>query len=143
VEILKVKIMSLPTASLSWCQASIWGPRPDFNYCETVSGLLMWGVFSHERTGLSFAIAAGPRQRSHSRVLVQRDSWPYLTVSDSSLFQPGEPGPRIYITQEQGVLDIPPGTGFPFCRLLRLARLRWRYSNAPSYGLLLAGLEVI
>jgi hypothetical protein len=31
---------------------------------------------------------------------------------------------------------IPPGTGFPFCRLLRLARLRWRYSNPPPHGLL-------
>jgi hypothetical protein len=25
-------------------------------------------------------------------------------------------------------------TGFPFCRLLRLAELRWRYSNPPSHG---------
>jgi hypothetical protein len=42
--------------------------------------------------------------------------------------QPGESGPRIYIPQEQGGLDIPPSTGFPFRRLLRLAELRWRYS---------------
>jgi hypothetical protein len=32
--------------------------------------------------------------------------------------QPGGPGPHIYILQEQGGPDIPPGTGFPFCRLL-------------------------
>jgi hypothetical protein len=37
--------------------------------------------------------------------------------------------PRIYIPPEQGGPDIPPGTGFPFCRLLRLAGLWWRYSN--------------
>jgi hypothetical protein len=24
--------------------------------------------------------------------------------------------------------------GFPFCRLLRLAGLRWRYSNPPPHG---------
>jgi hypothetical protein len=30
------------SASLSWCQAPIWGPRPDFYYCQTVAGLLMW-----------------------------------------------------------------------------------------------------
>jgi hypothetical protein len=36
--------------------------------------------------------------------------------------KPGEPDPRIYIPQEQGGLAIPPGTEFPFCRLLRLAR---------------------
>jgi hypothetical protein len=28
---------------------------------------------------------------------------------------------------------IPPGTGYPFCRLLRLAGLRWRYSNPPPH----------
>jgi hypothetical protein len=27
----------------------------------------MWGALSEERTGLSFAISAGPRQRSHSQ----------------------------------------------------------------------------
>jgi hypothetical protein len=29
---------------------------------------------------------------------------------------------------------IPPGTGFPFRLLLRLAGLRWRYSNPPPHG---------
>jgi hypothetical protein len=33
-------------------------------------GLLIWGVLSNERTGLSFAIATAPRQRSHFRVRV-------------------------------------------------------------------------
>jgi hypothetical protein len=45
----------------------------------------MWDVLSDERTGLSFAIAAGPRQRSHFWV---RDPWysrQYFTVSDSRL----------------------------------------------------------
>jgi hypothetical protein len=32
--------------------------------------------------------------------------------------QPGGAGPRIYIPQEQGGPVIPPGTGFPFHRLL-------------------------
>jgi hypothetical protein len=48
--------------------------------------------------------------------------------------QPGGPGPRIYIPQEQGDPVIPPGTGFPF-RYLQLAVLRWRYSNPPPHGL--------
>jgi hypothetical protein len=76
----------------------------------------------------SFTIAAGPRQRSHSHVRVPRDSWSHFTVSDSRLPQPGGPGPRNYIPQEQGGPVIPPGTGFPFLRLLRLAELQWRYS---------------
>jgi hypothetical protein len=53
------------SASLSWCQAPIWGLPPDFYYCQTVAGLLMWRSLSEERTGLPFTIAAGSRQRSH------------------------------------------------------------------------------
>jgi hypothetical protein len=44
----------------------IGGPSSDFCYCQTVAGLLM-GAFSDERTDLSFTVASGPRQRSHSR----------------------------------------------------------------------------
>jgi hypothetical protein len=50
--------------------------------------------------------------------------------------QPGGPGPRIYSPQEQGGPVIPPGTGFPFRRLLRHAELRWRYSYPPPRGVL-------
>jgi hypothetical protein len=39
-----------------------------------LAGLLMWGALSDERTGLSFTIAAGPRQRIHSQVRVPQDS---------------------------------------------------------------------
>jgi hypothetical protein len=60
--------------------------------------------------GLSFTIAAGPSQRSHSRVRVPRDSWTYFTVSDSRLPQTGGPGPRVYIPQEEDGPVIPPGT---------------------------------
>jgi hypothetical protein len=41
------------------------------------------------------------------------------------------PGPCIYIPQEQFGPIMPPGTGFPFRRLLRLVGLQWRYSNSP------------
>jgi hypothetical protein len=40
----------------------------------------------------------------------------------------------IYIPEQQGGLVIPPGTGYPFHRLLRLAGLRWKYSNPPLGG---------
>jgi hypothetical protein len=81
-----------PSVSLSWNKAPIWGLRPNFYFCQTVAGLLMWGALSDERRGLSFTIAAGegglsftiaagPRQRSHSRVPVPWDLRPYFTVS--------------------------------------------------------------
>jgi hypothetical protein len=43
------------SVSLSWNKAPIWGLKPYLYYCLTVAGLLMWGVLSDERTGLSFA----------------------------------------------------------------------------------------
>jgi hypothetical protein len=73
------------SASLSWNKAPIWGLWPDFYYCQTVAGLLMWGAVSGERTGLLFKIAAGPCQHSHSRIRVPWDSRPYFTVSDLRL----------------------------------------------------------
>jgi hypothetical protein len=73
------------SASLSWNKAPIRGLPPDFYYCQSVEGLLMWGALSDERMGLSFTIAAGPRQRSHSRVRVPWESRPYFTVSDLRL----------------------------------------------------------
>jgi hypothetical protein len=73
------------SASLSWNKAPIWGLRPDLDYCQTV-GVCWWGgVLSDERTGLSFATATGPGQRTHSWVRVPWDSRPYFTVSDSRL----------------------------------------------------------
>jgi hypothetical protein len=96
------------SASLSWNKAPFWGLWPDFYYCQTVAGLLIWGALSDESTGLSFTIAVGPRHCSHSWVRVPRDSWQYFTVSDLRLPQPGGPGPRIY---------IPPGSVWPSCTL--------------------------
>jgi hypothetical protein len=46
------------SASLSWYKAPIWGLWPDFYYCQTIVGLLIWGSLSDERTGLLFTIAA-------------------------------------------------------------------------------------
>jgi hypothetical protein len=77
------------SASLSWNKAPIWGLRPDFYFCQTVTGLLMRGTLSlslsGERTGLSFTIVAGPRQCDYLRVRVPWDLGPYFTISDSRL----------------------------------------------------------
>jgi hypothetical protein len=99
-----------------------------FSSTECLWSQSLCNILSNERMSLSFIIAAGPRQRSHSQVSIPRDSWPHFTVSDSRLSQLGGPGPRIYIPPEQGGPVIPRGNGVPFRRLLRLAGLRWRYS---------------
>jgi hypothetical protein len=82
------------SVSLSWNEAPIWDLLPDFYYCRTVAGLLMWGALSDLRTGLSFTIAADPRQRTHSPVWVPWDSRPYFTVSDSRLHFSSPPTTR-------------------------------------------------
>jgi hypothetical protein len=51
----------------------------------TVTFLIPWGALSDERTGLSLVCAAGPSQRSLSRVLVPWDLRPYFSVSDLRL----------------------------------------------------------
>jgi hypothetical protein len=71
-------------------------------------------LWRKDGTGLSFTIAAGPRRRSHSRVLVPRDSWPYFTVSDSKIPQPGGLGTRIYIPPDQGGPLYPQAQGSLF-----------------------------
>jgi hypothetical protein len=120
----------LPPISSSWRQAP-WDSRP-----ASIFQLNPCNILSNERICLPFTIAAGPRQHSHAQVWVPRDSWPHFTVSDSRLPQPGGPGPRIYIPQEKDGPVTPPGTGFPFRRLLRLAGLRWRYSTPPPHRLI-------
>jgi hypothetical protein len=60
----QIKVMLRPTVSLPVClgvKPPIWGPRPDFCYCQTVVVFFfMWGGLSDQRTGPSFIIAAGP-----------------------------------------------------------------------------------
>jgi hypothetical protein len=70
-----------------------------------------------------------------------RDSWPHFTLLDSRLHQPGGLGPRIYIPQIESGPVIPPGTRFPFCRLLWLAGLRWKYSTPPPHGIVQSSLK--
>jgi hypothetical protein len=52
-----------------------------FITCVTVKVLFLWGALSDERSGFSFVYAAGPCQRSLSRVQVPWDLRPYFTVS--------------------------------------------------------------
>jgi hypothetical protein len=88
----------------------------------------MWGAHFDERTGLPFTNAAHPLQRSYS--WVPWDSWPYFTVSDSRISQPGGPGPRIYIPPEQGAPVIPPDTELSTDS--RYIDLAWTYRKHAS-----------
>jgi hypothetical protein len=54
----------------------------------------LWGALSDQRTGLSFVHAAGPCQRSLSRVRFSWDSRPYFTVWDLRLSFQSPPASR-------------------------------------------------
>jgi hypothetical protein len=101
----------------------------------TIAGFFMWDTLSDERTRLQFTctVASGPCQSSHSWVEVPQNSRPYFTVSSETSPTWRARSPYLY----------PPGTGWPsytpghwvpFCRLLQLAGMRWRYSNPPPHG---------
>jgi hypothetical protein len=59
-------------------------------------------------------------------ILMSASRWTHDHILLSQI--PDFPNLESQVPQEQGGLVIPPGTGFPFRRLLRLAGLRWRYS---------------
>jgi hypothetical protein len=98
------------SVSLSWNKAPIWGLRPNFYYCQTVAGLLMWDALSDGgwvyRLQLLLALASAVIFGSESR----------------------RTGDRICILPSQ-VRD------FTFRRLLRFAGLQWRYSTPPPHGI--------
>jgi hypothetical protein len=62
----KVNIMLRPTVSRPafLCVKPHLGPKTRF-LLLSFADLFMWGALSDERTGLSFTIAADPRQHSH------------------------------------------------------------------------------
>jgi hypothetical protein len=49
--------------------------------------------------------------------------------------------PCILVTQGHGGPVIPQNLGSPFCRLLRLAGIRWRYFIPPPHGDINVGAE--
>jgi hypothetical protein len=91
------------SASLSWYQATIWDLRPDFYYCQTAAGLLMWCAFFDERTvcrlqlllALASAVTLGPESRGTND---------HISLSQDS---------RLPNLEDQVILFISPGTGWP------------------------------
>jgi hypothetical protein len=94
------------SASLSWCQALIGGPSPDFYYCHTVSGLLMWGAFlTRGRVcrlqfllGFASAVILEYKSRgTHGHILLSliRDS-PNLEGQDPVFISPKNRMARLY-----------------------------------------------
>jgi hypothetical protein len=94
------------TASqFSWRQAPCDRRQEIYFPTEHLRLYSLCNILSDEGMGLSFTIAAGPRQLSHSWVRIPRDSWPYFTISDSRLPQPGGSGP-VFISPRDRVAQL-------------------------------------
>jgi hypothetical protein len=107
---LSLSLILRPTVSRPVClgiKAPIWGLRPDFCYCQTVAGLLMWGSLSDKRTRLSLRLP--------------------LLLASAVIFRSESLGTRDHILRAQ-IRD------FRFHRLLGFAGLRWRYSTPSPHG---------
>jgi hypothetical protein len=63
---------------------------------------------------LSFTIATGTRQRSHSQARVPQDSWSHFTVSGSRFPQSAGSGSRIYSPRNRVAQLYTQGLGFLF-----------------------------
>jgi hypothetical protein len=59
----------------------------------------------------------------------------HVLLSHLSLSQSGGSGSRISIPRKQGGTIVPPGTRLLLRPILRLAGLRWSYSNSPPHGI--------
>jgi hypothetical protein len=102
------------STSLSWNEAPIWILGPEFYYCQTVAGLLLWGDLTRGRVCclqlllvLASTVILGSESRgTHDHIL--------LSQIRDSLFR----------------------------RLLQLAGLRWRYSTPPPHGITTTRIQI-
>jgi hypothetical protein len=105
---------------MSWYRAPLWDLRPDITSCRNVAVrnlrscfcgapyLTRGRVCNLQRNHPVVRVAQNPARRTRNHTLL-----PHLRLP-----QPGGPGSRTYIPQEQAGPVIPPGTGFPLRRLL-------------------------
>jgi hypothetical protein len=109
------------STSLSWCQAPIWGPRPNFCYCY----LRVW-----------FGAPSLKRGRFCPLQLLLTLASAVIFWSDldhillSQIRDYSRPDPCIYIRQEQGGPVILPGTGL-IASLPRYTAFGWTAQKIP------------
>jgi hypothetical protein len=95
------------SASVSLNKAPVWGLWPDLYYCQTVAGCGCWALSLTRGRVCRLQLLLDLASAITFWVRVLWQSWPHLLSQ---------------------IRD------FPFRRLLRLARLRWRYSIQPPHG---------
>jgi hypothetical protein len=118
------------SVNMSWYRVPLWDLRPDIISCQNVA---VWNLRSCIYGAPSLTRGRVCNFRcNHSIVRVAQNPKSYFTVSSETpptwrakfpyLYPPGTGWPS---------QRVAPGIGLPLRRLLRLAGLRWRYSNPP------------
>jgi hypothetical protein len=115
------------SVSKSWCRAPSGAHDQIF--------ITVWQLRSCFCGGLSFVYAAGPCQRSLSRVRVPRDSRPYFTVSDLRLPFSSPPTTRRVMVEVFDSAFTHGGGGHCDRQTLPLAYLNTLFSRAGSFKL--------
>jgi hypothetical protein len=109
------------SASLTWCQAPIWDPRPVLSLLSLIIFRQLWvcwcGAPLWREVGslvFSFCRASSARPFSDLRPTGLMSIFYCLNFSDPPPPQPGGPGSGIYFPQKQGGPVIPPDIGLCF-----------------------------
>jgi hypothetical protein len=92
------------SASLFWNKASIWGLRPDLYYCQTISRLLMWLLYSCLFHGRWLATALRATILKHSRDIYMSDTTSRFSTAGNYWINTA---PQVGST-ESGVLRVSP-----------------------------------
>jgi hypothetical protein len=104
----------------SWYRAPLLELRPDITSCRNVA---VWNLRSCSCGAPSLTIGGSVICSIITQWSESLRTSNHTLLSHLRLPQPGGPGSRIHIPQEQGGPVISPGIGFPLRRLLRLQLL--------------------
>jgi hypothetical protein len=96
------------SVSMAGYRAPLWDLRQDITSCQNVAVLFLVLVREDRSAICSVITQWSESLRTRNHTLLSHLRFP----------QPGGPGSRIYIPQEQGGPVIPPDNGFSLCSLL-------------------------
>jgi hypothetical protein len=121
-------------ASLSWCQAPVWGRRQDFFTVRPLRVCLESPLLWEDGSVVCNCCWPSPAQSFSSPSPTVLMTIFYCLRFETPITWRAR-SQYLYLPRNRVAQFYPSGTGFPFRSILRLAGLRWRYSNPSLRGL--------